>query len=149
MSSLNSDLTTPEAEPDERAVEAALRPRTLDEVIGQQRVRGPQVLGHVPQCPREAQSSLQADHHQVERIGYGETDSGYGAGRTSVKGRVIDGELVAKSVADSPSPFNVGDRVFHQKFGNGNVRYVEGNKLVVDFDHAGEKNVVDSFVARV
>ena len=40
--------------------------------------------------------------HQVERIGYGETDSGYGAGRTSVKGRTIDGELVAKSVADSP-----------------------------------------------
>ena len=42
--------------------------------------------------------------HQVERIGYGETDSGYGAGRTSVKGRTIDGELVAKSVADSPRP---------------------------------------------
>jgi Holliday junction DNA helicase RuvB len=32
-------LTTAEAEGDERAVEAALRPRTLDEVIGQQRVR--------------------------------------------------------------------------------------------------------------
>jgi Holliday junction DNA helicase RuvB len=36
---LHSDLTTAEAEADERAVEAALRPRTLDEVIGQQRVR--------------------------------------------------------------------------------------------------------------
>ncbi|RUZ82187.1 ATP-dependent DNA helicase, partial [Mesorhizobium sp. M7A.F.Ca.US.003.02.2.1] len=59
--------------------------------------------------------------HQVERIGYGETDSGYGAGRTSVKGRTIDGELVAKSVSDKPSAFNVGDRVFHQKFGNGNI----------------------------
>ena len=34
--------------------------------------------------------------HQVERIGYGETDSGYGAGRTSVKSRTIEGELVAK-----------------------------------------------------
>ena len=42
--------------------------------------------------------------HQVERIGYGETDSGYGAGRTSVKGRTIEGELVAKSVADTPLP---------------------------------------------
>jgi len=39
MSNLDSDLTTPEAAPDERAIEAALRPRTLDEVIGQQRVR--------------------------------------------------------------------------------------------------------------
>jgi Holliday junction DNA helicase RuvB len=32
-------LVTPEAEGDERAVEAALRPRTLQEVIGQERVR--------------------------------------------------------------------------------------------------------------
>jgi Holliday junction DNA helicase RuvB len=36
---VNQDLTAPEAEPDERVIEAALRPRTLDEVIGQQRVR--------------------------------------------------------------------------------------------------------------
>jgi holliday junction DNA helicase RuvB len=39
VSHLHSDLTTPEAEADERAIEAALRPRTLDEVVGQQRVR--------------------------------------------------------------------------------------------------------------
>jgi Holliday junction DNA helicase RuvB len=32
-------LVTAEAEGDERAIEAALRPRTLDEVIGQERVR--------------------------------------------------------------------------------------------------------------
>ncbi|CCV07747.1 UvrD/REP helicase [Mesorhizobium metallidurans STM 2683] len=87
--------------------------------------------------------------HQVERIGYGETDSGYGAGRTSVKGRTIDGELVAKSVADTPSAFNVGDRVFHQKFGNGNIAAIEGNKLTIDFDKAGQKRVLDGFVAAV
>jgi len=34
-----SSLTAAEADGDERAVEAALRPRTLDEVVGQQRVR--------------------------------------------------------------------------------------------------------------
>jgi len=84
--------------------------------------------------------------HQVERIGYGETDSGYGAGRTSVKSRTIDGELVAKSVSDTPSPFKIGDRVFHQKFGNGNVAAVEGNKLTVNFDKAGQKKVLDGFV---
>lgn len=87
--------------------------------------------------------------HQVERIGYGETDSGYGAGRTSVKGRTIDGELVAKSVADTPSLFNVGDRVFHQKFGNGNISAIEGNKLTIDFDKAGQKRVLDGFVTGV
>ncbi|MND06856.1 hypothetical protein D3C83_284900 [compost metagenome] len=40
------------------------------------------------------------------------------------------------------------DRVFHQKFGYGRVRYVEGNKLTVDFDKAGEKRVIDQFVSR-
>jgi len=87
--------------------------------------------------------------HSVERIGYGETDSGYGAGRGSVKGRVIDGELVAKSVATEPSRFAVGDRVFHQKFGNGNIAAIEGNKLTIDFDKAGQKRVLDGFVSRV
>jgi len=29
------------------------------------------------------------------------------------------------------------DRVFHQKFGNGNVVVVDGNKLTIAFDKAG------------
>ncbi len=64
----------------------------------------------------------------------------------SVKGRTIDGELVAKSVSETPSNFDVGDRVFHIKFGNGNVSSIEGNKLTIDFDKAGQKRVLDSFV---
>ena len=87
--------------------------------------------------------------HAVERIGYGEPDSGYGAGRGSVKGRTIEGELVARSVSDAPSPFSVGDRVFHQKFGNGNIAAIEGNKLTIDFDKAGQKRVLDGFVSGV
>ncbi|WP_024588681.1 UvrD-helicase domain-containing protein [Aliihoeflea sp. 2WW] len=84
--------------------------------------------------------------HQIERIGYGEPDSGFGAGRGSIKGRTIEGELVAKSVAETPSAFTVGDRVFHQKFGNGNIAAIEGNKLTIDFDKAGQKRVLDGFV---
>jgi len=87
--------------------------------------------------------------HAVERIGYGETDSGYGAGRTSVKAKTIDGELVAKSVADEPSAYSVGDRVFHLKFGNGNIASIDGNKLTIDFDKAGQKRVLDNYVERV
>ncbi|MEA2930204.1 MAG: ATP-dependent helicase UvrD/PcrA [Hyphomicrobiales bacterium] len=60
----------------------------------------------------------------------------------------IEGELVAKSTG-TVSPFGPGDRVFHQKFGNGNVTHVDGNKLTIAFDKAGEKRVVDSFVERV
>ena len=60
----------------------------------------------------------------------------------------IEGELVAKSTG-TVSPFGLGDRVFHQKFGNGNVTHIDGNKLTIAFDKAGEKRVVDSFVERV
>ncbi len=60
----------------------------------------------------------------------------------------IEGELVAKSTG-ADSRFSVGDRVFHQKFGNGNVTAVDGNKLTIRFDKAGEKRVVDSFIERV
>jgi len=60
----------------------------------------------------------------------------------------IEGELIAKSTG-TVSTFTVGERVFHQKFGNGNVMAVDGNKLTIAFDKAGEKRVVDSFVERV
>jgi DNA helicase-2/ATP-dependent DNA helicase PcrA len=46
------------------------------------------------------------------------------------------------------SAYTRGDRVFHQKFGYGKVTFVEGNKLTVDFDKAGEKRVIDQFVQR-
>ncbi|MBO0752555.1 MAG: ATP-binding domain-containing protein, partial [Bradyrhizobiaceae bacterium] len=60
----------------------------------------------------------------------------------------VEGELVAKSTGVTAA-YQVGDRVFHMKFGNGNVVQVEGNKLTIAFDKAGEKKVVDQFVERV
>lgn len=44
--------------------------------------------------------------------------------------------------------YNVGERVFHQKFGYGAVEVVDGNKLTVMFEKAGRKKVVDNFVER-
>ncbi|HEX5600198.1 MAG TPA: 3'-5' exonuclease, partial [Hyphomicrobiaceae bacterium] len=61
---------------------------------------------------------------------------------------MIEGELVASSTG-RPSSFQEGERVFHQKFGYGQIAEVDGNKLTVDFDKAGRKRVVDSFVDRV
>jgi DNA helicase-2/ATP-dependent DNA helicase PcrA len=72
---------------------------------------------------------------------------GHGARRNRLP-LTIEGELVAKSTG-TISDFAIGDRVFHMKFGNGNVIGVEGNKLTIAFDKAGEKRVVDSFVERV
>jgi DNA helicase-2/ATP-dependent DNA helicase PcrA len=59
----------------------------------------------------------------------------------------IEGELVASSTAQ-PSGYALGDRIFHQKFGYGRVAEIDGNKLTIEFDKAGRKRVVDSFVER-
>ena len=78
-------------------------------------------------------------------------EGGREGGASSKKRRgplTIEGELIAKSTG-AASLFAVGERVFHQKFGNGNVTAVDGNKLTIHFDKAGEKRVVDSFVERV
>jgi DNA helicase-2/ATP-dependent DNA helicase PcrA len=71
-----------------------------------------------------------------------------GAGMRRGGPTVIEGELVATSDA-SASSYSGGERVFHDKFGYGEVSGVEGNKLTILFDKAGQKRVIDSFVKRV
>ena len=75
--------------------------------------------------------------------------AGAARGAPYARQQVIEGEgkLVAVSEPGS-SAYKRGDRVFHLKFGYGQVRGVEGNKLTVAFDKAGEKKVIDSFVER-
>jgi DNA helicase-2/ATP-dependent DNA helicase PcrA len=90
------------------------------------------------------------------RGGFDEAQSSYGSSRGETGGfarnkrgpMVIEGELVAKSTG-TVSEFALQDRVFHQKFGYGHVVKVDGNKLTIAFEKAGEKKVVDSFVERV
>ncbi|MTV15591.1 MULTISPECIES: UvrD-helicase domain-containing protein [Bradyrhizobium] len=74
--------------------------------------------------------------------------SSEGFGRSKRGPMVIEGELVAKSTGTT-SDFSLDDRVFHQKFGYGHVVKIDGNKLTIAFEKAGEKKVVDSFVERV
>jgi Holliday junction resolvasome RuvABC ATP-dependent DNA helicase subunit len=49
----------------------------------------------------------------------------------------------------SRSEFDLGDRVFHQKFGYGVISGIDGNKLSIQFEKAGPKRVVDSFVEKI
>jgi DNA helicase II / ATP-dependent DNA helicase PcrA len=58
----------------------------------------------------------------------------------------IEGRLTSSTGAGSS--FKKGERVFHDKFGYGAITAVEGNKLTIDFEKAGTKHVVDSFVER-
>ncbi|CAN7435377.1 UvrD-helicase domain-containing protein [Phenylobacterium sp. LjRoot164] len=65
------------------------------------------------------------------------------------RGAVIEGEgRLVVSESSAASDFKRGERVFHQKFGYGQVKSVDGNKLTVGFDKAGDKKVIDSFVTK-
>jgi hypothetical protein len=44
-------------------------------------------------------------------------------------------------------PLRVGERVFHHKFGSGDITSIEESKLTIDFPK-GIKRVIDSFVER-
>jgi DNA helicase-2/ATP-dependent DNA helicase PcrA len=59
---------------------------------------------------------------------------------------IIEGTLTASDAG--AASFATGDRVHHQKFGPGTVTHVDGNKLSISFDQAGDKRVLDSFVSR-
>ena len=50
------------------------------------------------------------------------------------------------TTAPGSSDYAIGERVFHQKFGYGRIEDIEGNKLSIEFEKAGPKKVIDSFV---
>ncbi len=60
--------------------------------------------------------------------------------------RLIEAE--PEALHGSGIAFALGDRCFHQKFGMGWVRVVEGDHLTIDFDKAGTKKVVAAFVEK-
>ena len=70
--------------------------------------------------------------------------------RKSAGPLTIDGDLVARSVdlGNDRSAFGLGERVFHLKFGYGAIADIEGNKLTIDFEKAGRKKVLESFIKK-
>jgi DNA helicase-2/ATP-dependent DNA helicase PcrA len=64
------------------------------------------------------------------------------------RGPVINATARVVPTDTGTSSFRNGERVFHQKFGYGRIVAIEGNKLLVDFEKAGSKRVMDGFVSR-
>jgi DNA helicase II / ATP-dependent DNA helicase PcrA len=61
--------------------------------------------------------------------------------------RVVESRAPSVSLGNAGrGDLAVGQRVFHQKFGYGAIAEIEGNKLEIDFEQAGRKRVMDSFV---
>ena len=71
-----------------------------------------------------------------------------GGGFERTPTRIIEARASAVSLGNpGRTDISLGQRVFHSKFGYGNVAEIEGNKLEIDFEHAGRKRVLDSFVS--
>ena len=76
---------------------------------------------------------------QTKGGGFAEAATGPRRGPAVIEGR-------ATASAGVESELARGARVFHVKFGPGSVVAVDGAKLTVDFDKAGRKMVLESFV---
>jgi DNA helicase-2/ATP-dependent DNA helicase PcrA len=81
-----------------------------------------------------------------------ESSSQQGQGRVRAFDRYSQPPLEVKASAVSlgnkgRDDLSLGQRVFHGKFGYGIIAAIEGNKLEIDFEKAGRKKVLDSFVS--
>ncbi|MCJ7421873.1 UvrD-helicase domain-containing protein [Sphingomicrobium astaxanthinifaciens] len=62
--------------------------------------------------------------------------------------RIIEAKGSAVSLGNKGrDDLQLGMRVFHGKFGYGKIEAIEGNKLEIEFEKAGRKRVLDSFVS--
>jgi DNA helicase-2/ATP-dependent DNA helicase PcrA len=85
-----------------------------------------------------------------EAAGEGDSRSGASGVRASRWGSSPPLEVKASAVSlgnAGRTDLSLGQRVFHGKFGYGTIAAIEGNKLEIDFEHAGRKKVLDSFVS--
>jgi len=96
------------------------------------------------QRAREKAQAGRDDHAtgRATKFFYGETPSQWGGAK------MIEGEIIGKGHKNKPVLFDVGERVFHNKFGYGNIVGIDGDKLTIDFDKAGQKRVVDAYVEK-
>ena len=74
--------------------------------------------------------------------------NGYGPGWRRMAARREENVVNGWKPENDATDFANGDRVFHQKFGMGNIRSIDGDKLEIAFDKAGHKKVVAGFVSK-
>jgi DNA helicase-2/ATP-dependent DNA helicase PcrA len=68
-------------------------------------------------------------------------------GFTTTPTRIVEARGSAVSLGNKGrDDVSVGLRVFHTKFGYGLIAEIEGNKLEIDFEAAGRKRVLDTFI---
>ena len=81
-------------------------------------------------------------------FGQGYIGNGYGPGWRRMVNRQAKSTEGTFEPVNEKAGFMISDRVFHQKFGMGNILSIEGDKLLISFDKAGTKKVVSGFVSK-
>ncbi|MBT6328954.1 MAG: ATP-binding domain-containing protein, partial [Kordiimonadaceae bacterium] len=91
-------------------------------------------------------STDQSNYNPSPSLGFnfGEGRENYQLDRSKTKKRSSSGRGANKKPA--PSEFSVGERVFHDKFGYGEVSSIDGNKLMIEFEMGSSRKVMDSFI---
>ncbi len=79
---------------------------------------------------------------------FGSLNGGYGPGWRRMAARRDRPADDGWKPTGQAGGFSVGERVFHQKFGMGNILTINGDKLLIAFDKAGQKHVVSGFVSK-
>jgi DNA helicase-2/ATP-dependent DNA helicase PcrA len=127
--------------------QSALPSRFIDELpkVHVDVLTPPGLAGHQAQAFGGAPSSLETKASEASVYnspGWRRLQSRGGqrglASPAEARGLVVDAEAVAR--------FETGTRVFHQKFGYGAVTDIEGDKMTVAFEKAGEKRVLASYL---
>ena len=102
------------------------------------------IAGEVAERFTESFTSARSNYNSPGWQRY-KTNKGKNFGRAP---KDIEGHAVKRPAKGKASNFNVGERIFHQKFGYGTIETVDGTKLEVAFEKAGKKKVLDGFVER-
>jgi DNA helicase-2/ATP-dependent DNA helicase PcrA len=122
-------------------------------------------IGELPEdhVDRQAETGLYAGGMQETAPGAFSFGDGFGGGLGAGTGsssprmrragaaapapKYLEGqaESIVTNVPGS-SDFAIGERVFHVKFGYGRIEDIDGNKLDIEFEKAGRKKIIDSFV---
>ncbi len=99
-------------------------------------------VGYGPGWQRSQQNNHYAQHSAET------TYQAYGPKKrySAIEGRHKKSSQAHDDTAKTVSQFAVGERVFHEKFGYGTVKDMDGNKLLVSFEKAGSKRIVDRFI---
>ncbi|MBT6095968.1 MAG: UvrD-helicase domain-containing protein [Rhodospirillaceae bacterium] len=90
------------------------------------------------------------DRHIGSGFG-GQGEGGFGGSRWQPRRRkqravTLEDTDWRTEVREAKTDFSEGERVFHMKFGYGRITTIDGEKLEIDFEKAGTKKVMSSFV---